>query len=181
VSGPEQRRVFLIGFMGAGKSSVGKVLARRLGWSFYDLDELIEQREQRTIATIFGKVGEAGFRKIETAMLMELLEQGEGHSSSIIALGGGAFIQPENRDALQRAGATTVLLSAPVEELHRRCQSMNDVRPLARDNKKFEQLFASRREAYSLAQFKVETAGKRIQQVAKEIEQILKKQSAIGK
>jgi len=159
--------------MGAGKTSVGKVLAQRLGWKFHDLDQLIESREQRSIAAIFGDVGETGFRKIETAALKELLEGGHTDSSFIVALGGGAFVQPENRDALQRAGATTVLLSAPLEELQRRCQGAPQVRPLAGDKSKFAQLFASRQQAYHLAQFKVETAGKQIHEVAREIEQIL--------
>lgn len=176
VTGPQQRRrVFLIGFMGAGKTSVGKELARRLGWKFHDLDQLIESREQRSVAAIFGQAGETGFRRIETATLTELLEASQADSGSIVALGGGAFVQPENRDALQKAGAITVLLSAPLEELQRRCQGPSDVRPLARNKQKFEQLFAERQHAYSLAQFKVETAGKEIHEVAKEIEKILKR------
>ncbi|HEY6254113.1 MAG TPA: shikimate kinase, partial [Candidatus Angelobacter sp.] len=131
MTGPKQRRrVFLIGFMGAGKTSVGKVLARRLGWKFHDLDDLIESREQRSIAAIFNDVGESGFRRIETDVLMALLEQSRMDSSSIVALGGGAFVQPENREALERAGVITVLLSAPLEELQRRCQDGSDVRPL---------------------------------------------------
>lgn len=174
VTGPQQRRrVFLIGFMGAGKTSVGKVLAERLGWKFQDLDQLIENREQRSVAAIFGEVGETGFRRIETATLRELLEASHTNSNSIVALGGGALVQPENRDALQKAGAITVLLNAPLEELQRRCQGASDVRPLARDRQKFEQLFAERQHAYSLVPFKVETAGKKIHEVAEEIEKML--------
>jgi len=163
--------------MGAGKTTVGKVLAKRLGWSFYDLDQLIESREQRSIATIFAEAGESGFRKIEKAALAELLEQRLEGNGSVVALGGGAFVQPENREALQRAGAVTILLSAPVEELKRRCEGAPDVRPLARDKNGFEQLFLSRREAYSHTRFRVETAGKQIHQVAEEIEKLLEKSS----
>jgi len=166
--------VFLIGFMGAGKTTVGKVLAKRLGWKFYDLDQLIETREQRSIASIFAESGENTFRTIESAVLNELLEQQLKEDSAIVALGGGAFVHPHNRDVLQRAGVVTVLLSAPVEELARRCQSSGNMRPLAGDQRKFEQLFESRQEAYSLAQFRVETQGKPVQQVAKEIERLLK-------
>jgi len=165
--------------MGAGKTSVGKVLAQRLGWTFHDLDELIESREQRSIAAIFGDLGESGFRKIEAEVLMELLEVSHRDAGSVVALGGGAFVQPENRDALQRAGAITVLLTAPLQELQQRTQA-TDVRPLAADNEKFAKLFASRHAAYSQAQFKVETGGKQVNQVAQEIEQILKEQLAIG-
>ena len=168
-----QRRVFLIGFMGAGKTTVGKVLAQRLGWKFYDLDQLIETREQRSIASIFAESGENAFRTIESAVLNELLRR-ELEDGVVVALGGGAFVQPHNRAALQRAGALTVLLSAPVEELARRCEAAGDMRPLAGDRTKFEQLFASRQEAYSLAQFRVETAGKPVQQVVEEIERLLK-------
>src|SRR5947209_11463978 len=70
MTGPHlTRRVFLIGFMGAGKTSAGKMLARRLNWKFFDLDELIEQREQASIAAIFSRAGESGFRQIESAVL----------------------------------------------------------------------------------------------------------------
>jgi shikimate kinase len=160
--------------MGAGKTTVGKVLAQRLGWKFHDLDQLIESREERSIAAIFGDLGESGFRKIEAEVLMELLQMSHSDSGSVIALGGGAFAQPENRDALQRAGAITVLLNAPLEELQQRCQG-TDVRPLAADKDKFAQLFASRHATYNLAQFKVETGGKQVHQVAKEIEQIVRR------
>jgi shikimate kinase len=172
VTGPQQRRrVVLIGFMGAGKTTAGKALAERLRWTFYDLDELIEQQEQRSIAEIFDKSGENGFRKIESSALLELLERSE--DSCVIALGGGAFVQPQNRKALEQARALTVLLSAPVEELQRRCEASGDVRPLARSRDEFERLFSTRQEAYALAQFQVETLGKRIEQVAEEIERLL--------
>ena len=86
MTGPHStRRVFLIGFMGAGKSSVGKALARRLKWKFYDLDEFIENRERTSISSIFSSAGEAAFRTIESAALMELLKTAE-LSNSIIAL-----------------------------------------------------------------------------------------------
>ncbi|HEY6968258.1 MAG TPA: shikimate kinase [Candidatus Angelobacter sp.] len=169
------RCVFLIGFMGAGKTTVGKVLAHRLGWKFYDLDQLIEKRERQTIATIFEKAGEKGFRKIESAVLTELLDT-KLSRNAVVALGGGTFVQPENRQALQRAEAITVLLSAPVEELSRRCEAGGNARPLAGDRMKFDQLFASRQEAYGLAQFRVDTAGKDVRDVAQEIERILEKQ-----
>jgi len=174
IAEPQTRRVFLIGFMGAGKTTVGRVLAQRLGWKFYDLDQLIEKREQQSIAAIFARDGESGFRKIESAMLMDLLDLRD--NGAVVALGGGAFVQPENREALQRAGAITVLLSAPVEELSRRCQAGGDTRPLSGDKSKFEQLFASRQPAYALARFHVKTGGKAVEQVAEEIERLLENQ-----
>jgi shikimate kinase len=171
-----RRRVFLIGFMGAGKTSVGKVLAHRLGWKFYDLDQLIENRAQETIAGIFEKKGEQAFRKIESAVLAELLEK-DFPRNAVIALGGGTFVQPENREALNKVDAITVLLNAPLDELSRRCEAAGNARPLAQDKMKFEQLFAARQEAYGLARFRVETAGKRAHEVALEIERMLKENS----
>ena len=121
--GESNRRVFLIGFMGAGKTSVGQVLARKLGWGFTDLDRLIEAREQKTVAEIFAALGEAGFRAAESAVLTELLEEGGSPNDLVIALGGGTFAQAANRDALLKANAMTILLEAPLHELQRRCAS----------------------------------------------------------
>jgi shikimate kinase len=163
--------VILIGFMGAGKTSVGKVLAQRLGWSFYDLDEAIEGREQRSVAAIFEQSGEQAFREIETAALLALLERSE--EGCVIALGGGAFVQTQNRKALEQAGGITVLLEASVGELQRRCEAAGSVRPLARDTARFEQLFSARRQAYDLARFRVDTEGKEIDEVAAEVERTL--------
>lgn len=168
------RRVVLIGFMGAGKTTVGRALARRLRWDFCDLDEVIEQREDQSIAQIFASHGEAGFRRVEAATLRHLLEQNAAAGDLVLALGGGAFVQAENRAALQQAGAITVLLEAPVAELRRRCQSERQVRPLAQQEARFAELFAARREHYELAHLRVQTLHKTVDQVAAEIEQILK-------
>lgn len=160
--------------MGAGKTTVGRVLAQRLDWKFYDLDAVIENQEQRSIAKIFRESGENTFREIESAALLQLLERSE--DGCVIALGGGAFVRPQNRQALEeaQAGAITVLLHAPIEELQRRCQAGGSARPLARDGNKFRQLFESRKQSYDLARFRVDTLGKQITEVAEEIEKILK-------
>lgn len=167
------RPVFLIGFMGAGKTSAGQALAHRLSWKFFDLDDLIEQNEQASVPAIFSRVGEKGFRQIESAALRQLLEMNP--QNSIIALGGGTFVQSQNRDLLAEAGAITILLDAPVEELARRCEAEAGRRPLAQDREKFNQLFAGRRAAYKLARFRIETAGKTIEEVAGEIAALLMK------
>lgn len=166
--------VVLIGFMGAGKTTVGRALAERLGWKFLDLDELIEQREKRTVAEIFASSGEAAFRLSESAALAALLQDRAIGNDLVVALGGGAFVQPQNRDALSAAGAITVLLEAPVEELRRRCARERKVRPLAREQERFDQLFAARRADYALARHRVQTLGKPVSQVTAEIEQLLK-------
>src|SRR6185503_11403615 len=113
--------VFLVGFMGAGKSSVGRALASRLGWQFCDLDQVIEKREGKTVAEIFAEREEAGFRAAETKALEELLQDPSRKTDLVIALGGGTFAQPQNRRILEEAQAITVLLEAPLDELRRRC------------------------------------------------------------
>jgi shikimate kinase len=168
------RRIVLIGFMGAGKTTVGRLLAKRLRRPFYDLDDVIEQREQQTIAAIFSQQGEAAFRRSETAALGHLLEESTSAGDLILALGGGAFVQPENRALLEQAGAVTVLLEAPLEELQRRCQGEHKVRPLAQQQERFAELFAGRRADYARAQHRVQTQGKPVEQVAAEIENLLR-------
>jgi shikimate kinase len=159
--------------MGAGKTTVGRALARSLRWNFLDLDAVIEQRERKTIAEIFASSGEPGFRRMESAALAALLQDHQAGSDLILALGGGAFVQKQNRDALVSAGAITVLLEAPVEELRRRCQAEHNVRPLAQQDARFNELFAARRPDYALARFTVQTLDKSVQQVTAEIERLL--------
>jgi len=164
--------------MGAGKTTVGRALAKSLRWNFLDLDDLIEQREHKTIAEIFAASGEPAFRQTESAALAALLQDHGTGGHLILALGGGAFVQKQNRDALNSAGAITVLLEAPVEELRRRCQSEHKVRPLAQQDARFNELFAARRADYALARFTVQTLDKSVEQVTAEIERLL--QSADG-
>ncbi|HXB22956.1 MAG TPA: shikimate kinase [Candidatus Solibacter sp.] len=170
-SSPTRRSVFLVGFMGAGKSTVGQALASRLGWAFYDLDLIIEERERTSVADLFAAAGEAGFRELERVALADLLENELRQADSVVALGGGTFAQAENRKILRRFEAMTVLLNAPLEELRRRCNESGGQRPLAREGAQFEQLFESRRGAYNLADFQVETGGKAVEDVVAEIEQ----------
>lgn len=173
VLAPSTRRVFLIGFMGAGKTSVGRALAARMGWRFCDLDDVIEQREAKTIAEIFTAAGEAGFRRAESDALSELLQDPSRRHDLVVALGGGTFAQPANRAVLDAAGAVTVLLEAPLEELRRRCKVDKTVRPLAGDRDRFAELFELRRAAYQLATHTVNTTGKRVEDISAEIEMIL--------
>jgi shikimate kinase len=160
--------------MGAGKTSVGRTLARTMRWSFEDLDEAIERRYGKSVSTIFAEEGEAGFRRLESTMLEELLGQNAAKENLVMALGGGAFIVAENRKTLERSGAITVLLEAPLEELRRRCAQDGRTRPLAVDETRFARLFAERRSAYELTQARVDTMNKSVEQVAAEIEQIVK-------
>ena len=172
---PRTQCIFLIGFMGAGKTTVGRELARRLRWTFQDLDQIVENAQGKSVAAIFAEAGEQEFRRMESAALNELLAgpADAGSEPRIVALGGGAFARAANRDAIERAGALTILLQAPVEELRRRCGGDVSVRPLAQDEARFAQLFWERQAAYSLAQLHVDTMDKAVEEVAAEIERRL--------
>ena len=158
----------LVGFMGAGKTSVGRALSQKLGWAFEDLDDRIQGREKRTIEAIFRESGEAEFRRAEYAALRELLAE-LGSSPRVVALGGGAFVQPENAALLKQAGVSVVFLDAPVEELFRRCQQELVERPLRRDPVHFQQLYETRRPRYLAATVRIETGGKDVEAVAEEV------------
>src|ERR1700722_5574442 len=111
------RAVFLVGFMGSGKNTVGQELARRLGWEFVDLDARIEARENKTIPDIFRLDGEPAFRSAETGALRDLTKSLA--SDSVVALGGGAFVSRQNRELLLTW--PSVFLDAPISELWLRC------------------------------------------------------------
>jgi shikimate kinase len=160
--------VVLVGFMGAGKSSVGAALSRHLGWPFEDLDERIQAREKRSIEQIFRQSGEAAFRQLEHAALRSLVDE-VGTTAKVVALGGGAFAQAINADLLEGAGWLTIFLDAPVAELFRRCQEQQLERPLRGDVKEFHRLYEDRRPCYLKAGIRIETAGKDVEEVAAEV------------
>jgi shikimate kinase len=163
--------VFLVGYMGSGKNTVGQELARRLGWRFVDLDALVEVREGQCVPEIFHAKGEAGFRQAESAALKDLLKNSLTQNC-IVALGGGAFIQENNR-ALLRAWPT-IFLDAPPEELWQRCQQDSIQRPLRRDPQQFSSLLAERLPFYRQASLTVETSNKELPSICLEIERALR-------
>jgi len=169
--------VVLIGFMGAGKSSVGRALAERLGWAFEDLDERIEQRERRKVAEIFRDSGEAAFRRAEHAALKELLVELRTRVQKIVALGGGAFVQKKNAGLIEASGIPTVFLDADAEELWRRCRSQSEQqgleRPLLGNRESFRLLHESRRPHYLKASLRQETGGKTVGEIAAEVVEAL--------
>jgi shikimate kinase len=173
----QMRAVILVGFMGAGKSCVGRALAGQLGWAFEDLDERIERREKETVARIFRKSGEAGFRRAENAALQELLEELRGGSNKVIALGGGAFAHEQNSSLIEGVKIPTVFLDAGVEELWERCerqaaeQGMD--RPLLGSREGFRELYDKRRPHYLRASLRQETGGKAVVEIAAELMQAL--------
>jgi shikimate kinase len=163
------RAVFLVGFMGAGKTSVGRALSRHLGWRFEDLDDRIQARERRTVPEIFQYAGEAGFRQAERAALRELLAEIDAGPPRVAALGGGAYVQEEIASLLAESGAVTIFLDAPADELWRRCGSDVVERPLRREESEFRRLYDARRPRYLQASLKVDTGGKAIEQIVREI------------
>jgi shikimate kinase len=166
----QTRAVILIGFMGAGKSSVGRALGEELGWTFEDLDERIELRERRKVSDIFRDSGESGFRRAEHAALKELLGELRPRAERIIALGGGAFLQADNVRLIEASSVPTVLLDAGVEELWRRCREQVEKqgieRPLLGNLQSFRELYEARRTHYLQASFKQETGGKTVEEIA---------------
>jgi len=148
--------VYLVGFMASGKSTIGRHLAHRLGWNFFDTDHEIESAEKATIAELFDSRGEAEFRRIESQILGQHVRWVERGRPAVIALGGGAFAQELNRALLSEHGVT-VWLDCPFETVRRRVDAQHggSLRPLARDPARFEALFTERRSIYSLADVRV--------------------------
>jgi shikimate kinase len=143
-------KIYLVGFMGAGKSTVGRALARRLGWQHADIDELIERREHMTVAEVFARKGEPYFRAAERAVLMDQLPL----RHAIIATGGGTFVDPQNRAVINRDGAS-VWIDVPLDRLIARVPA-DGRRPLAADRTEFERLYLLRRTAYEQAQVRLD-------------------------
>lgn len=145
-------RVVLTGFMGSGKTTIGRNLARNLGWRFLDLDAAIEQRDGRTVATIFAESGEARFRALESAQLASALNE----SQLVLALGGGALETAANRHLLSTSPHTRIVfLTASFDTLYDRCQrqiaasaTSTPVRPLLGDRDAAAARLARRDPAY---------------------------------
>ncbi len=160
--------VILIGFMGCGKSSVGKALANAMGIPFVDTDGMIEEQAGRKINDIFREDGEEYFRELETSVLKQLLSAQE---RKVIAVGGGLPVREINREYLKRLG-TVVYLLAKVETLTGRLEG-DDTRPMLRGGelkKRIETLMDARGELYGeAADVRVETDDKDFEQIVKEI------------
>jgi shikimate kinase len=143
-------KVYLVGFMGAGKTSVGRALARRLDWQPVDIDELIEQRERLPVSEIFARHGEPYFRAAEREVLTEQLPK----RHVVVATGGGTFVDPVNRAVINHDGAS-VWLDAPIERLIARLPA-DGRRPLAADRTALERLYQARRAAYEHAHVRLD-------------------------
>lgn len=145
-------KIYLVGFMAAGKSTLARALGQHLGWRVEDVDDRIEAREGRPVASIFAREGEAYFRRVERAVLLDLLPLRD----AVVATGGGTFVDPENRAAIKRDGLS-VWLDVPIETLIDRLPR-GGVRPLAADRADFERLYAVRRHAYQQADLRLDAS-----------------------
>ena len=146
--------IYLVGFMGSGKTTIGTHVAEELGWSFADLDEDIVCKQNLSISEIFDIHGEAGFRDIERAALKDRVRAVQSGRPVVLALGGGTFVDSENNRLLSENGVS-VWLDCPFERIRARIGDSSG-RPLARDPKRFEQLFHSRRAEYSRCDYRIE-------------------------
>jgi len=143
-------KIYLVGFMAAGKTTLARALAKRLDWRAVDIDELIEERERQTVAEIFAKRGEAYFRAVERQILIEQLEP----RHLVVATGGGTFADVQNRAAIHGDGAS-IWLDVPLERLIDRVPA-DGRRPLAADRPGFERLYHQRRAAYEQAHVRLD-------------------------
>jgi shikimate kinase len=150
--------------MGSGKSTVGRLLAEKLGWPFIDLDKVIEAGQGLTIREIFEEAGEPFFRELERAALAQMSKT----EAAIIALGGGTFAQAANVELVRASGGITIWLDCSLDELRRRCAGMTD-RPLFRDAESFSQLLGQRLPYYQQADHRVSTEGQTPEEITERI------------
>ena len=145
-------KVYLVGFMAAGKSTVARELGRRLDWRVEDIDERIEARERRPVAAIFAADGEAYFRAVEREVVQELLPP----RHAVVATGGGTFVDPDLR-ALIKADGAVFWLDAPSHQIIDRLPR-DGSRPLAANRSQLESLYESRRLAYAQAHVRLDAS-----------------------
>jgi shikimate kinase len=138
-------KLYLVGFMASGKSTIARALAARLRWQAEDIDELIERRERRAIADIFAQQGEPYFRSVER----EILHMLQPLRHVVVATGGGTFADPDNRAFINFDGVS-IWIDVPLVELIPRIP-MDGRRPLAANRADLERLYAQRLEAYRFA------------------------------
>jgi shikimate kinase len=146
--------IYLIGFMASGKTTIGRLLADELGWSFSDLDQDIESAQGASIAHIFDTRGEAEFRTVEKEAVRRRVDEVSRGRPMVVALGGGSFTDETNQ-ALLRENGVTIWLDCSFPRVCARVEGSSH-RPLARDPGKFEKLYEQRQAVYSKAEYRIE-------------------------
>jgi len=160
------KNIVLTGFMGTGKTEVGKEIARLLGYNFIDADDEIVKAEGMPITEIFAKKGEPYFRDLETKTIKELSKR----TNSVISTGGGAVLREENLSALREKGII-VLLTARAETIYQRTKG-DSTRPLLQVDaplKKINELLSARMPYYLKADIVIDTEGKSPLEIAEEV------------
>ncbi len=147
--------LYLVGFMGAGKTEVGRALAERLGYRFVDLDAMVEERLGVSVQQVFADLGEAAFRRAETAALRSTVAL----DRVVVATGGGAFCSAENRDIVRRGQGVSVYLDLPWEVLEARLPGPSPERPKLGRPEENRRLFEERRPHYAAATIIVRLSG----------------------
>lgn len=160
-------KIYLVGFMAAVKTTLAQALARRLGWRAEDVDLLIEAREHRTVADIFARDGEPYFRAVERQVILSLIPV----RHAVIATGGGTFVDPDNRAAINADG-TSVWLDVPLDALLTRIPA-DGRRPLASDRVQMAMLYEARRLAYQQAHVHVDASLARTEELVEQLLEIL--------
>ena len=162
------KHIYLVGFMGSGKSTIGPVLAHEMKRPFYDLDVMIEKEHNKTITTIFKTEGEQFFRKLESHSLL----QSQCLEPCVMALGGGAFISKSNQSFIAKHGIS-VWLKLPLQLAKERCENSQNP-PLSKNLEQWEFLFQFREMQYRLADIHVEVAQKSPDQIVQKIQNKLR-------
>jgi shikimate kinase len=156
-------KVYLVGFMTAGKTTVARALGARLRWEVFDLDEEVERRAHRTVAEIFAAQGEPAFRELEREALQRLLPV----RHAVVATGGGTFADPLNRAAILADGCS-IWLDATFNEIVARLPS-DGRRPLASSRAQMEELYHTRRDSYQFAHVRIDTTAAPIGAVVEQV------------
>lgn len=156
-------KIYLIGFMAAGKSTLAQALARRLGWRAEDVDAIIESRERRSVADIFSHAGEPYFRAVERQVVWSLVPV----RHAVVATGGGTFVDPENRAAINADGVS-VWVDVPLDILLSRIPP-DGRRPLVADRAQMALLYEGRRVVYQQAHIRLDASGARPEELVEEL------------
>jgi shikimate kinase len=156
-------KIYLVGFMAAGKTTLAQGLSRRLGWRAEDVDLLIEARERRSVAEIFAREGEPYFRAVERQVIYSLLPQ----RYIVVATGGGTYMDPENRAAINADGVS-VWIDVPFDVLLNRIPA-DGRRPLANDRVQMALLYENRRLGYQQAHIHLDASRARSEELVEQL------------